>query len=63
MSKAKQELTLQACLFVPNRRSLIFFFQTKTLAGLIHVAMEDSVRKLVEASLAIAHWDSKERHV
>lgn len=36
---------------------------TKTLAGLIHVAMEDSVRKLVEALLAIAHWDSKERHV
>ena len=62
MSKAKQELTLQACLFVPNR-SRKFFFQTKTLAGLIRVAMEDSVRKLVEASLAIAHWDSKERHV
>ena len=40
-----------------------FFFQTKTPAGLIRVAMEDSVRKLVEASLAIAHWDSKERHV
>ena len=40
-----------------------FFFQTKTLAGLIHVAMEDSVRKLVEALLAIARWDSKERHV
>ena len=40
-----------------------FFFQTKTLAGLIHVAMEDSVRKLVEALLVIAHWDSKERHV
>ena len=62
MSKAKQELTLQACLFVPNRSRKIFF-QTKTLAGLIHVAMEDSVRKLVEALLVIAHWDSKERHV
>ena len=40
-----------------------FFSQTKTLADLIRVAMEDSVRKLVEASLAIAHWDSKEQHV
>ena len=61
MSKAKQEITLQACLFVPNRKKN--FFQTKTLADLIRVAMEDSVRKLVEASLAIAHWDSKEQHV
>ena len=63
LSDAKQELTLQACLFVPKPPKFLFFFQTKTLAGLIHVAMEDSVRKLVEALLAIAHWDSKERHV
>ena len=62
MSKAKQELTLQACLLYETEAGK-FFFQTKTLAGLIHVAMEDSVRKLVEALLVIAHWDSKERHV